>query len=259
MTWVWLSSTQVDFGLPQTDGDADERTIWVHANAYDVLELPPFADEGSVRRAYRRLARRYHPDASPGAAEDGERFRELQHALAAIDGNLEIVVEPDAGSWWRFAGFSEPGRSRRAEFAVVGLTFEITDRTRVPLDNVPDGLRVSCANQRLPLTVSYSGSRFATPVIFARLGSIAESAILTLFCVALVPIIAVLLAVDMFVISDMNRFLTWAIALVILVAGYGAFAAVLTAAGKPVPDPRRAVFRTRTAVATLRSLSRGRT
>jgi hypothetical protein len=53
--------------------------------------------------------------------------------------------------------------------------------------------------------------------------------------------------------------LTWGIALVILVAGYGAIAGVFIAAGKPVPDPRRAVFRARNAFATVRALSRSRT
>lgn len=259
MTWVWLSPARVDFGVQQTGGDVDERTVWLHANPYAVLGLPPFADDGAVRRAYRRLARLYHPDVSSGAAESGERFQELQHALQAIDGDLNVVVEPDAGAWWRFVGFSEPGRSRRAEFAVVGLTFEITDRTRVPLDNVSDDVRISCANQHLHLAVSYTGSRFARPVMLARLGAAAESAVLTLLCLAIVPIIAALLALDMFVISDENLLLTWAIALVILVAGYGAFAAILTAAGRDVPDLRRAVFRTRAAVASLRSLSKGRT
>jgi hypothetical protein len=259
VTWVWLTPAQVDFGLRQTGGDADERTVWLHANPYAILGLPPFADEDAVRRAYRRLARLYHPDVSSGAADDGERFLELQHALEAIDGDLKIVVEPDAGSWWRFVGFSEPGSSRRAEFAVIGLTFEVTDKTRVPLNNLGEGVRVSCANRRLPLVVSYTGSRFALPVVLARFGSAAESALLTLLSLAIIPIIAALLALDVFVISDESIFLTWAIGLVILVAGYGTFAAVLTAAGKQVPDPRRAVFRTRAAAATLRSLSKGRT
>jgi hypothetical protein len=93
----------------------------------------------------------------------------------------------------------------------------------------------------------------------ARLGSLAESAVLTVVCLALLPIIAALLALDVFVVSDENMLLTWGIALVILVAGYGAIAGVFIAAGKPVPDPRRAVFRARNAFATVRALSRSRT
>ena len=169
-----------------------------------------------------------------------------------------IAVEPDAGTWWQFVGFSEPGRLRREELAVVGLTFEVTDRSRVPLASASDGVHVLCANQRIPVTVDYSGSRSAPAVVLARLGSLAESAVLTVVCLALLPIIAALLALDVFVISDEKVFLT-AIGLVLLIAGYGAVAGVLVAAGRSVPDPRRAVFRARGAFATVRALSRGRT
>ncbi len=256
MTWVWLSPAQVDFGRPQPGADADERTIWLHANPYAVLGLAPSADDGAVRGAYRRLARLYHPDLSADAADDGERFQEVQQALEAINGDLMIAVEPDAGTWWRFGGFSEPGLVRREEFAVVGLTFEITDRSRVPLAGASEGVRVLCANERIPLTIGYSGSRLAPAVVLARLGSLVETAVLTMVCLALLPIIAALLALDAFVISDENVFLSWAIGLVLLIAGYGGVAEVFVTAGRPVPDPRRAVFRARAAFATLRALSK---
>ena len=111
----------------------------------------------------------------------------------------------------------------------------------------------------LPLAVKYTGSRFAFPVWFARLGAAAECTILVLLCLAIIPIFALLLALDVFVFSDENAVLTWGIALVMVSAGYGALAAVLATAGRRVPYPRRAVLRTRAAVADLRCLSRGRT
>lgn len=38
-------------------------------DAYDILGVPPHADKSTIERAYRKLARRYHPDlnSSPGA------------------------------------------------------------------------------------------------------------------------------------------------------------------------------------------------
>lgn len=46
---------------------------------YDVLEIEPHASQDDIRRAYRRLAKSYHPDVSndPGA---GARFREINEA-----------------------------------------------------------------------------------------------------------------------------------------------------------------------------------
>ena len=258
MTWVWLSPAQVDFGLPPDGRYADERTVWVHANPYEALGLPPFAQTDAVRRAYRRLARRYHPDVSAQTAENAERFRDVQRALEAIDGELDIVVEPDSGTWWRFVGFSEPTPAAKAGHAVVGLTFEVSDPAQVPLKQISDDVSVLCAGHALALPVGFSRSRFARAVVLAHLGAVAESAVLAVFCLALIPFIAGLLALDVWVISDANGRVAWAAALLTLFLGYGAFALVLVVAGKPIPDPRRAVFRTRSAATALLSLTKGR-
>ena len=78
-----------------------------------------------------------------------------------------------------------------------------------------------------------------------------------LLCLALVPILAGLLALDLFVISNENAFVFWAVAIPILATGYGALAAIVATMDKHVPFPRRAVLRTRTAIAELRMISRG--
>ena len=38
------------------------------------------ADSDAIKKAYRALARKYHPDANPGDAEAEERFKEISHA-----------------------------------------------------------------------------------------------------------------------------------------------------------------------------------
>ena len=55
---------------------------------YEVLEIGPDADEGDLRRAYQKLARRYHPDIRPGDSEAEERFEEVSRAY-------EILADPD--------------------------------------------------------------------------------------------------------------------------------------------------------------------
>ena len=147
----------------------------------------------------------------------------------------------------------------RADLAVTGLTFEIDDLKQVPMRQHEEGVRIAYAGQVLPLAVTYTQGPLAVPVLLAKAAALAESTFLVLLCLALVPILAILLGAEVLLLSNENVFLTWGIALLILGAGYGALAAILAAAGRRVPYPRRAVLRARAAIADLRSLPGGHT
>jgi len=51
---------------------------------YIVLGVAQGATESEIKRAYRRLARRYHPDINPGDHAAGERFREILEAYETL-------------------------------------------------------------------------------------------------------------------------------------------------------------------------------
>jgi DnaJ-class molecular chaperone len=51
---------------------------------YGLLELPPTASEEDIRKAYRRLALRWHPDRNPGNPEAEERFKAISEAYAVL-------------------------------------------------------------------------------------------------------------------------------------------------------------------------------
>ena len=260
MTWVWLGAEALDYGLPDPSDDDGERTVWLYADPFRVLGARPSADENELRRAYRRVAREHHPDLNPGDEEALRRFHELQQAMAAANGEAEITVEPISGDWWSLNGFSTPEPSLHARLAVAGIRFELRDLHRVPLRDAEDTVRITYAGQTLPLKIAYSGSRSAAPLRRARLATAAEYSILVLLCLALVPVLALLLAVDLYVLSDRNDFVT-------LGRASSSRSASATersprsspAPGKEVPTPRRAVRRTRAVVAELRALYAGRT
>lgn len=50
---------------------------------YEVLEVARRADEAELKRAYRDLARRYHPDINPGPDSE-DRFKEINEAYAVL-------------------------------------------------------------------------------------------------------------------------------------------------------------------------------
>lgn len=51
---------------------------------YEVLGLSKSADEGEIKKAYRKLALKYHPDKNPGDAVAEEKFKEAAEAYEVL-------------------------------------------------------------------------------------------------------------------------------------------------------------------------------
>ena len=51
---------------------------------YQVLGVSPSATEPEIKKAYRRLAKQYHPDARPGDAVTAERFKVINEAYSVL-------------------------------------------------------------------------------------------------------------------------------------------------------------------------------
>lgn len=74
---------------------------------YLVLGVGQSASEAEIKRAYRRLARRFHPDINPGDRAAEQRFREI---LAAY----ETLVDPDRRQRYDLGGGERAAEGRRA-------------------------------------------------------------------------------------------------------------------------------------------------
>jgi curved DNA-binding protein len=51
---------------------------------YEILGVSPNADEKTIKQAYRKLARQYHPDLNPGNTEAEEKFKSINEAYQAL-------------------------------------------------------------------------------------------------------------------------------------------------------------------------------
>jgi molecular chaperone DnaJ len=56
------------------------RREWFEKDYYAVLGVPKNATQAEIKKAYRKLAQKYHPDANPGNKEAEERFKEISAA-----------------------------------------------------------------------------------------------------------------------------------------------------------------------------------
>jgi len=79
---------------------------------YEILGIGRNADEKEIKRAFRRLARKYHPDVNPGDNQADRKFKEIGEAY-------EVLRDPQKrqqydrfghlGDAWRHAAASSPG------------------------------------------------------------------------------------------------------------------------------------------------------
>ena len=51
---------------------------------YEVLGVAKNADEKTIKKAYRKLAKKYHPDTNPGDKEAEKKFKEVTEAYSVL-------------------------------------------------------------------------------------------------------------------------------------------------------------------------------
>lgn len=66
---------------------------------YEVLGVDKGASEAEIKRAYKKLARKYHPDMNPGDKEAEEKFKEVNEAN-------EVLSDPDKKARYDQFGFA---------------------------------------------------------------------------------------------------------------------------------------------------------
>ena len=53
-------------------------------NYYQILGVGEQADESEIKKAFRKLAKKYHPDTNPGNQEVAEIFQEINEAYSVL-------------------------------------------------------------------------------------------------------------------------------------------------------------------------------
>lgn len=81
---------------------------WLEKDFYKTLGVAKDADADAIKKAYRKLARKWHPDQNPGDARAEEKFKEIGEAYAVLSDPEQRkqydALRTMAGGGARFAG-----------------------------------------------------------------------------------------------------------------------------------------------------------
>jgi molecular chaperone DnaJ len=118
--------------------NGDIRREWFETDYYQVLGVPKNATQDEIKKAYRKLARKFHPDANSGDKKAEERFKEISAAYDVLGDpekrkQYDQVREMAASGYGPFGsggpGGARPGAGGRvrvegAPFGAEGFGFE---------------------------------------------------------------------------------------------------------------------------------------
>ena len=100
---------------------------FIEKDFYAVLGVPKDADKAAIRKAYRKLARKYHPDANAGDAKAEEKFKEISEAYDVLADDKRRKEYDEArslfgsGNFNGFGGGFRPGAGRGTSFDLGDL------------------------------------------------------------------------------------------------------------------------------------------
>ena len=106
----------------------------VKRDYYDVLGIDRNADEKTIKKAYRKLAKKYHPDTNAGNPDAADKFKEVNEAYDVLGdpkkkkmydqfghAAFEAGADPGAGAGaGGFGGFQSGGNGSYQEFHFEG-------------------------------------------------------------------------------------------------------------------------------------------
>jgi molecular chaperone DnaJ len=83
---------------------------------YDILGIKKGASDKEIKQAYRRLARKYHPDVNPGDKSAEAKFKEVNAAYEVLSDAEKRKKYDKYGDKWQYADQFEQAQQQQARY-----------------------------------------------------------------------------------------------------------------------------------------------
>ena len=114
-------------------------------NYYDLLGIKKNATEKEVKQAYRKLARKYHPDVNPGDKASEAKFKEINEAYEVLSDKENRKKYDKYGDKWQHAEQFEQAAQQQGQYwdfapGGGGSTFSFSGGDVGDLEGIFEGL-----------------------------------------------------------------------------------------------------------------------
>ena len=93
---------------------------WFEKDYYAVLGVSKDATDKEITKAYRRLARQYHPDANPGDTAAENKFKDISAAYDVVGDETKRTEYDEVRRMGPMSGMGGPGGAQNFSFDMGG-------------------------------------------------------------------------------------------------------------------------------------------